>query len=222
MKEMKVLSFKPMKSKPGDHSAPGMPGELLQGNVLAGDNREAGDAGEAGFFSLALENGSLLRARRAAGCLLLPEPGDLVLAFVAGNGSGYILNVLEKSTPDSSTLSLPGKVEIEAQQGLALNSPDISLRGVSGSAHFVDFGLSAFRVETRAHKATILLDSMRSTVRLVVQNIRDSLRRVSNLDTVEAKRMRTRVDESYHLKAGKAKVLADEDVSIDGERIHLG
>ncbi len=210
MNSMKVLSFQPMKGqKTGSE-----PGELLQGNVLAAADQD-------NYFSLTLENGSPLRAKRAAGCLLLPEAGDLVLAFVAGNGSGYILNVLEKSNPDS-TLSLPGKVALEAEQGLALNSPEISLRGVSGSAQFVDFGLSAHRVETRAHKATLFLDSLRTTVRSAIQNIRDSLRRVSNLETVEARRIRTRVDESYHLKAGKAKVLADEDVSIDGKQIHLG
>ncbi len=214
MNQMKVLSFKPMKNSP-EGSGLADQSQLLQGNVLAADTEGQGS------FSVTLENGKLLNARRAAGCLLLPEPGDLVLAFVATGGSGYILNVLEKSTADS-TLSLPGKVAIEAQQGLSLESPEINLRGVSGSARFVEFGLTAHQIEARAHKGTLFLDSLRSTVRSVVQNIRDSLRRVSHLDTVEARRMRTRVDESYHLKAGKAKVLADQDVSIDGEHIHLG
>lgn len=214
MKQMKVLSFTPMNKSHDSHPGAADNGGLLQGNVLAA-------VPDTDNFSLVLENGKPLRAKRAAGCLLQPEPGDLVLAFVAADGSGYILNVLEKSAPDS-TLSLPGKVEIEAQQGLSLSSPDISLHGVSGSARFVNFGLTAFSLEARAHKGAFFFDSLRSTVRSMVQNIRDSLRRVSHLETVEAGRMRTRVEESYHLKANKAKVLADEDVSIDGERIHLG
>ena len=49
---------------------------------------------------VALEYDGKKKARRAAGCLLCPEPGDTVLVW-PGPDAAYVLSVLEKAGTDS-------------------------------------------------------------------------------------------------------------------------
>src|SRR5690606_37590882 len=57
---------------------------------------------EDGLYTVVCATG-LYRLPAAAGCLLQPQVGDLVLISLSG-GSGYVLNVLEQAEPDHATL----------------------------------------------------------------------------------------------------------------------
>ncbi len=188
-------------------------------------------------FSVLTESGRLLRARRAAACLLDPEPGDLVLLYPGGAAKTYILSVLEKRRTDS-TLSFPGDVRLAADAGtirlaghdvglnaegtLKAEAGEMVLQGVRGEAVFAEASFVAARFKGAIHAAEIVYGTLRSAARLMIMALRDSIRRVDGVDSVEAGRMRTRVAGSYGLKAGRATLRAEQDVCIDGEKIHLG
>src|SRR3546814_20722117 len=52
----------------------------------------------------------------AAGCLLQPAVGDVVLVSVAGANNGYILSVLERGRPEQeAVMSVPGTLQLRAR-----------------------------------------------------------------------------------------------------------
>lgn len=60
------------------------------------------------------------------------------------------------------------------------------------------------------------------TTQRIVEKARDVYRWISGIFQVKAGRMRTAVQEDYHLRAGTATVQAREDVNVDGKSINLG
>jgi hypothetical protein len=81
-----------------------------------------------------LEDGRTVLAYRASGCLLVPEAGDVVLVYAGPGKAVYVLNVLEKASPDStlafeeSVRIRAGRVEVEGSQSVALRAPEVILR----------------------------------------------------------------------------------------------
>ncbi len=187
-------------------------GELLPGTVISAEN---------GLLRVCLAQGQVLELKRAAACLIEPEAGDSVLVYDPGAGQGYVLSVLEKQQPDSK-LAFPGDVRVSARN-LHLNAEDtLNLEARQGQARFVFFGLVAASLDAKVQKVVSVCDAIRSTARSCVQHLRDSFRRVDNVDSVEAARIRQRATKRYTLDAADATLRAENDMKMDGERIHIG
>jgi len=188
-------------------------------------------------FILRLEDGRLLPARRAAACLLEPAVGDTVLAWTPSQGRAYICSVLETAGKDSR-ISLQGNVTMEAADGrldlqaqgmslkagndLDIEAGSLSLRGVTATMQFVRTRLQSLDLELRARKVSSVCDSLRSTARSLVQELGDSLRRVKNVETLEAGHLRERVRHTRHSLAGSIVARARKRMKLDGKRIDLG
>ncbi|MDR2162024.1 MAG: DUF3540 domain-containing protein, partial [Desulfovibrio sp.] len=71
----------------------------------------------------------LVRARRAAGCLLAPEAGDGVLLALLGSGEAWVLTVLAKKT-ELGSLALPAHTLLRAES-LDMTTTRGSWRGES-------------------------------------------------------------------------------------------
>src|SRR5690625_425841 len=72
------------------------------------------DVGETGYL---LDHDRSREARRAFGCLVQPEVGDVVLVDDDPSGVSYVLSVLERPEPRSATLSVPGDMHLVAPTG---------------------------------------------------------------------------------------------------------
>ncbi|MFW5836821.1 MAG: DUF3540 domain-containing protein [Desulfovibrionaceae bacterium] len=195
-------------------------GQRVVHGRVAGQDQEA--------FLIRLEDGRVDRAYRACGCLMLPEPGDVVLVYAGPGKAVYILSVLEKANPEA-TLAFDDavriqarRVEMEGAESMSLSAPDVEFRGARGTVGFLGFSLTAGDMSAKIGKLTSFVEQARSSVRSLIQTVRDSLRRVESMETVEAARMRTTVEKSWTLKTGSAALRADQDVDIDGEHINLG
>ncbi len=193
------------------HDAAGA-GELLPGTVLGNEN---------GLLRVCLAQGQVLELKQAAACLITPEPGDSVLTFTPGAGQGYVLSVLEKKQPDS-TLAFPGDVTLSARNLHLSAQEKLELEAQEGQARFVFFGLIAAGLDAKVQNLVSVCDTVRSTARSVVQHMRDCFRRVDNVDSVDAARLRQRVTKRYSLNAKDAALRAENDMKMDGERIHIG
>ena len=167
----------------------------------------AGADGDA--FLLSRPSGEPVRARRAAGCLLQPEAGDMVLACLQPGGTSYVVCVLEKAG-EVATLALGPEVTLTARSGqLELQGAEVAVRA-----------RTAMRLEAPAiHFLGRTLDLVFDRL---VQRARNSFRWIQELDQVHARRSHTAVSERYTLRSGSASIVAEDEVKVDGKRINLG
>lgn len=193
--------------------------------------------GKGDSFILRLDSGEMRNAKRAAACLLQPEPGDSVLAFTPAGGRTYILSILEKSSRkhrirlegDTELDTGKGRLDIKAAQlglkadsSLELEAPSLALRGVHATMNFLQTRLYSLDLELCARQATGVFDSLRTRARSLVQELTDSLRRVENVETLEAGHLRERIRHTRHSLAGTIIAKARKRLKLDGKRIDLG
>ncbi|AHI81256.1 hypothetical protein BTJ_5179 [Burkholderia thailandensis E444] len=190
------------------------------------------------------------RARRADGCLLVPDLGDHVLIWApaharshpGGDASGaphaYVLAVLARAGAPRAALALPGGVALEAgADGLRIDAPRIALAAreridacaprfdVSAHrarVHAAHLDARAQTIDGRAHDVRLVARRFTSTIGRALHTLGDCFRRVCGVDDLRAARARWRIDERAHLHARDVALLADRHVGIDGERIDLG
>lgn len=175
-----------------------------------------------------MEDGRRISANRAASCLLSPEQGDIVLVRVTSVGISYVLAVLEKHAHDAQ-LDFEGalrisarSLDVQARENASLAASEVDLSGIKGRLGFVSFDISCGKLDARVHSCAAMLGQMCATISSCVQNLGNSLRRVSGMETLEAKRLRHKVRQSYLVKAKNLSLRAEQDAKLDGERVHLG
>lgn len=129
-----------------------------------------------------------------------PVAGDVVLA-VGHSGNWYVIGVLKGSGP--TTFTAPADLELRAPHGR------ITLKASAG----VD--LHSPEVRVHAGRFELLAKSLFERVAEATRWVKDALQ-------VRAGRVRTRVEGDHDLAAGRILQRAENDVKIDGEKIHLG
>jgi hypothetical protein len=125
--------------------------------------------------------------------------------------------------------SQSGEVAIEAETlrlsaagRLKMEAPQIDFMGIRGSARFSSFSLVSRAAAAYAEKLTAVADVIDSVAVRLTQRARDCFRWIERVDRTKAGRIARNVEGTYAVKAGRASLLADEDVKIDGEKILLG
>ncbi|GAB2896038.1 DUF3540 domain-containing protein [Paralcaligenes sp. KSB-10] len=190
-------------------------------------------------FGAVLDTGRLWLTA-AAGCLLQPEVGDLVLASVVGN-QGYILTVLERAKPDEPAeisvpgtlrLNLPqGKLEITARHGIALDSgAGMEFSAQQWSAAFEQANVSCqtlhisgdaiqstWQARTDVCGGTRLNIAARSETHFGC-----SVRKVTGHEESSAQSLRQLVDRDWTLQAGTADMNAQDRVALNADSIQIG
>jgi hypothetical protein len=176
----------------------------------------------------------------AAGCLLQPAVGDLVLASIE-DGRGYILTVLERARPnDAAEISLPGdlhlrlpagRLEVTAAQGARLDAgPRLETRAAQWHADF-----DGARVQCRAllltghtlqahwHSRT---EACAGTWYVAAQrgetHLGSSLRRVAGHDEITAQSLRQLIERDWRLQAASADLHAQRRVALQSDSVQLG
>ena len=201
--------------------------------------QQYGEVTQAAGETLSVRTGeAVLRARRAASCLLAPLVGDKVL-LVTDHDDAYVLAVLERAQPNQATLELPGDTEIRTGGGrLRLSARDgIGLETAS------DVSLLATQLNVSAVQGEVLVNSLSFTgdllrgcvdrIKLVgrsfdavldryYQRVSRSYRHVDEIDQVKASQMYYEAKNTFSLHAKNTVMTADELVKVDAEQIHMG
>ena len=191
---------------------PQTPCGLLRGKVLASEGTA--------YIQVALDDGPTTAARRAAGCLLRPEPGDTVLVHVPEVGDVFVLSVLERANP-MAVLDVPGELRIEATSRLDLTAPEMRLQGRTGRFEFMGLDLLAGTIAAKAGRVAAVAAAVESRIGDLSQNIRLSVRQVET-EIVRAGGIRQFIRGRLLIRAGRASVLAEDEVTVDAKKIHLG
>jgi hypothetical protein len=193
---------------------------------------------ETGEHEVATEIG-MLRARRAASCLLEPEPEDEVLVSGPSLECAYIIAVLERRTAapmnvafvgetrlsvsrGSLRLRADGTIQVEAGEELALTSENFTLRAreaitLIDRLHAVGKDLTA-----SIGQAKLIGNLLESFVDRIAQFAKSSLRVVEGADQVRAGVADYQAEQLLSLRGRELLATADELVKIDGGQIHLG
>lgn len=187
-----------------------------------------------------LPPGGRVTARRAASCLLAPEPGDRALLSLDGEGQAFVLAVLERAAPGSeqrlvldgpARLEVPaGALTVTARDGLDLASPSrLSLAApeLSVSADRAEAGLGETRLtgtglEARLDRITVLARTLDSFVTRCVRRMVSSFRFVQEHDESQAGSARKLVEGTLTVQTGNSVHTAEGQLKLDAEQIHLG
>ncbi|MFW5836901.1 MAG: DUF3540 domain-containing protein [Desulfovibrionaceae bacterium] len=230
---LRVVQVRPERARRSDSAHPAREERAAQ------DLRKGRVAGrvEGSWSVQMLDGGPAITARRAAGCLLLPQADDLVLVlFDQTGGDHYLLNVLERETA-ARTLDFPGDASLNAPLGgLSLRARDLDMHGVR-EARLAgrELTLTAALGRMRFLRLDLLAESLDAGVRrvkavgerlhLAASHLVSRLGRVvrsTGFELHRAGRLRTEVEKSYAVKAGRASILAKDDVTVDADKINLG
>lgn len=183
---------------------------------------------EEDHYRVTTDEGIALWARKADGCLLTPEAEDMVLVSDGGAEGAFILSVLIKNGAEFD-LALGGKAKIHAESitlsalhSASLEAPEVAFSGVSGKADFMGFSLRAGVCRAEIKKVSMLIQFLDSVVDRVTQRVKNSFRWIENTEQISAGRIRSVVKQRFSLKAKHTSILADEEVTVDGKKIHLG
>jgi len=178
-------------------------------------------------------------AKKAVSCLLEPRMGARVLLVGDATGECYILSVLEHGIDKKSSIQFDGdaevvtrngRLQIAAQKGIDLATVDnIGLVSSGLNVHSNGAEVSISRLSYRGSsmfaqigKIKVLAATIESAARRLTQKIKQSYRTVEDLDQVKAGKLEYRAEKLMAFRGKYSMFTAEEDVRIDGERIHLG
>ena len=173
-----------------------------------------------GLFALEHADGTVL-AKRAAGCLLKPEQGDLVLWWSDGRDAAYVLTVLERlpdlpallsvegdltlnSEKGSVSINGAGRVELNSGREVRLTGPMLGMDSLEMEVSTQKLALWARMVETRAGVVKFIAKSLDSVIDRVQQKLKDCIRRVEGTDITKAGQICQEAEQLYSLTAATA------------------
>lgn len=179
------------------------------------------------------------RCRRAASCLLAPEPGDRVLVALV-EGERWVLAVLERREGAGAArvevrgdleLRAPnGAVTVAAGEGVTLVTP----RGatVAAGSLRVDAGVTALalgevaaaasRIEAEVGRLRARYGVVDAVAERVSERVKRAYRWVEEFEQLRARRLDWEAKETLQVHAGDALVTSEGLVKVDGAQIHLG
>lgn len=177
--------------------------------------------------------------KRAVSCLIEPVAGDRVLVAHDGDDPVFVLAVLERASAapsrvvfgaDAEFFAPRGRIEIGARDGIRIASPQsVELTSHQLRVNAADAQLTLERTSF----AGTVLNTCVDTVKLVAtsldavldrwtQRVRQSLRRVDELDQLKAGQIDHAARDTLALHGKNTLVTANQLVKVDGEQIHVG
>ena len=177
-----------------------------------------------------------IRAKKAASCFMSPGVGDKVLLFIDVDES-YILAVLESAAADTMYVKLDGSLVLESTAEVTIASDRINLVSrdscsivndrlnlVSDSANLTlgDVNLDSRSATSSVNHNKFYAETTETVADTSTQRFRNSYRFVECMEQLKAGNLMQSVKSLFASRSRQAIIQADQDVKIDGERIHMG
>ncbi len=169
-------------------------------------------------------------ARRALGCAVVPEPGDLVAVLCDESRAHHVIQVLQRAggapliwaAAQALTISAPDGLNLHTDavltvQGSRLEGKVDEVRWWSRLLHFtgVEF-IARTRLTRWVGEVTELL-----TQRLQV-NAQRSYRNIEQAEHVRTGLLDVQAQHAVHIRARHALIRAKDLAKVDGAQIHVG
>ncbi|WP_186332399.1 DUF3540 domain-containing protein [Bordetella genomosp. 13] len=230
----------------GQQADPGQPDALhpllqRKANVYTGDAPIHGAfrvdaADDIGFIVGDQARGRQYPVRRAASCLLMPQPGDKVLVSGDAAGGLYIIAVLEQAQRGSTTLHVEGELALSADvlalkatSRVSLETDAFALRARSGAVDAADwtvkshsYTLASVNLSVASIAARYTGDHRESYFQSVRETTGQSTRYVAGTDTVQAVNLDYAADFIARLSGDTTFINGETLVKADGKQILVG
>ncbi len=206
----------------------------LQSQVLSGTIEGIDVVG----YKIVCEAGHFV-ASRAFSCVVEPQLADTILFSLGPARQCHILSIIERPGCTDTHLKFPGNVSITTQQGeLSLNGS----QGVNMSSQY-SINMVSEEVNLLAKKGMVNIQNMKaagstlvSTINNIqtyahtletvaehwLQKLKNSFRQIDGVDQVKSQDAIHTVQNLYSMRSKQAAILAEKDIKIDAERIHMG
>ena len=177
-------------------------------------------------------------ASRAFSCMVEPIPGDKVM-FSTQGALSHILSIIERPDSVETLLSFPGDVFLNTEQGqLSLNgkrginissqknitqvSEEYSL--ITKKAFFSIDSLNAVgsKLMSKFGNIQTYSDSIETVSENLLQKLKNSFRLIEGVDQSQSRDVINTVENMYCMRSKQAAILAEKDIKVDAERIHMG
>lgn len=193
---------------------------------------------EGATLAVSLESGSgeELVARRAASCLLAPQPGDRVL--VALGAEPFVVAVLEQEDGRPAEVIFAGdahlratgklrlgcgeELQLTARRGVGIGSEQFDVKAKRGSLVFGELRASAGAALWHIARLGVVAKVLDAAADSVVSRVKRSFRFVEEQDQVRARHLDYRADQTAQLRGEMTVVVARQVAKIDGEQVHIG
>ena len=183
------------------------------------------------------DHGLRFQARPAVSCLVAPQKGDRVAVMDDGCCGYYILHVLERDCSDVAievrgalrmragkgiSLAARQSVDLAAAAGCTLSGKTIGMVAEEASVCVRKLRASGHELLSNYAKVNVIARWLGTVADTVMQQARNSVRNIEMLDKQQAGESITHVRKLFSLRAKQAMLTAEQDVKVDGERIHMG
>jgi len=185
------------------------------------------------------ESGTAWTCRRAASCLLQPQPGDTVMISGPDRLRVWLIAVVEQADATASRIDAPGNVVLASATGSVSieSASDVRLRAVGA----VDMQAAQWKLE--ADLAQCRVDEMHYTGRQadatvghtrifgkvfetvadrVMQMARSAFRIVDETEQVRVGQMDVEAEHSVRIHGQHTLVTGTDLVKVDASQIHMG
>lgn len=176
-------------------------------------------------------------ARRAAGCLLEPEPGDRVLIVWTGDCEVFVLNVLMRDDMNSAALAVPGDLSIKAGGTMNLSAETIGMNGgesvqvrtsnvelsaLKGAARLGSLRFFGGTVSNRVGSMKTVAGALETVAERVIDRLGRRYTRVSEFEDVQSGRIRMLVKDFFTIRSRSTSIKSKDRVEMDADQILLG
>ncbi|WP_340620522.1 DUF3540 domain-containing protein [Xenorhabdus siamensis] len=177
-----------------------------------------------------LQDGSLIvesnnrgwHCRRAASCLLTPEPGDTVLVMTV-DSQLWVLAVLERAEQHHpAEISVPGDLAISSQGDLSLNSNGLNIAASTGNCHISKMQYSGESLSAWVSITQLVGNKFESVWQTVTQLSNRLFRHTTQTEQVQAGQLDMQAESYIRLHAQNTMMSAKAVTKIDAEQIHIG
>lgn len=190
-------------------------------------------------YRLSTDYGSFF-ADKAAGCLIEPRTGDLVLFCTNSGGNAYVLSVLKQAHPgrgnvirlngdldirlEDSQLSLHAEkgISVQTSDDLALGSKRFTLNTLKGLFFCKEMACAGESFSGHYMKAKVVAGYLESVFHKMVQHVNRSIRTVTEVEHLKARRLKIWVKELMQMKSASTSIRAREKFKVNSNKIYLG
>lgn len=177
-------------------------------------------------------------ARRAKGCLLAPEVGDVVVLLRGESGQGWVTDVLERAsdgpaildTVGETTLSTRGRLTLDASRGVTLATEGeaavaaarFSLEAGEGRLHLERLTAVGEAFDAHAGEMFVAAQTSDTVAERLMARFGQAVRRVLGVDRLRAWSSDASAGDTANLRGGAMSVRAEGTVTANGGPIQFG
>ena len=150
------------------------------------------------------------------------------ISFVAGkdillNGhtvgitsrTGIVMGIMDKLGKLKSAFTIKGNI-------LHLNSQLVSVEAEKGDLQINETTICGKRISAQMDSTNLTFNRLETTAQTIISKAKNMYHTVEQLSQLKAGRMRTLIENTFHLTSKKAMLKSEDDFKVRAEKIHLG